>query len=38
MENILKKIINKKRERIKIYKNIYDENKLLESIKNTNRS
>ena len=36
MENILKEIIDKKRERIKIYKNIYDENKLLESIKNTN--
>ena len=34
MENILKKIVNKKKEKIKIYKNKYSENKLFEDIKN----
>jgi len=34
MENVLKKIINKKKEKIKIYKNIYTENKLFSDIKN----
>ena len=34
MENVLKKIINKKKERIKIYKQEYPENKLFEDIKN----
>ena len=36
MENILTKIINKKEERIKIYKKKYLENKLFEDIKNLN--
>ena len=36
MENILKKIINKKKERIKIYKKENPENKLFEDIKNIN--
>jgi len=36
MENVLKKIINKKKERIKIYKKEYPENKLFEDIKNIN--
>ena len=36
MENILKKIINKKKEKIKIYKKKYPENKLFEDIKNIN--
>ena len=36
MENILKKIINKKKEKIKIYKKKYSENKLFEDIKNIN--
>ena len=34
MENVLKKIINKKKERIKIYKKEHPENKLFEDIKN----
>ena len=36
MENVLKKIINKKKERIKIYKKERPENKLFEDIKNIN--
>ena len=36
MENVLKKIINKKKERIKIFKKKYSENKLFEDIKNIN--
>ena len=36
MENILTKIVNKKEERIKIYKKKYLENKLFEDIKNLN--
>ena len=36
MENVLKKIINKKKERIKIYKKEHPENKLFEDIKNIN--
>ena len=36
MENILKKIIDKKKEKIKIYKKIHAENKLFEDIKNIN--
>ena len=36
MENILKKIINKKRERIKIYKKERSESKLFEDIKHIN--
>ena len=36
MENVLKKIINKKKERIKIYKKEFSENKLFEDIKNLN--
>ena len=36
MENVLKKIINKKKERIKIYKKEHSENKLFEDIKNIN--
>ena len=36
MENVLKKIIIKKKERIKIYKREYSENKLFEDIKNIN--
>ena len=34
MENVLKKIINKKKERIKIYKKKHSENKIFEDIKN----
>ena len=34
MENVLKKIINKKKERIKIYKSKRSENELIEDIKN----
>ena len=34
MENILKKIIDKKKKKIKTYKNEYAENKLFENIKN----
>ena len=36
MENILKKIINKKKERIKIYKKEYLESRILKDIKNLN--
>ena len=36
MENVLKKIINKKKERIKIFKKKYSENKLFDDIKNFN--
>ena len=36
MENVLKKIIDKKREKIKVTKNKYTENKLFEDIKNIN--
>ena len=36
MENILKKIINKKKERIKIYKKERSENKIFNDIKNIN--
>ena len=36
MENILKKIIDRKKEKIKIYKNIHTENKLFKDIKNIN--
>ena len=36
MENVLKKIINKKKERIKIYKKEHPEGKILENIKNIN--
>ena len=36
MENILTKIVNKKKEKIKIYKKKYFENKLFEDIKNLN--
>ena len=36
MENILTKIVSKKKERIKIYKKKYFENKLFEDIKNLN--
>ena len=36
MENILKKIINKKKEKIKIHKKIHTENKLFENIKSLN--
>jgi len=36
MENILKKIIDSKREKIKIYKNEHTENKLLKDIKDIN--
>ena len=36
MENILKKIIGKKKEKIKIYKKEHAENKLFEDIKNIN--
>jgi len=36
MENILKKIINKKKERIKVYKKELSENKLFKDIKNIN--
>ena len=36
MENVLKKIINKKKERIKIYKKEYSESKIFEDIKNIN--
>tara|TARA_Y100000590_G_scaffold290321_1_gene326769 strand:+ start:644 stop:1447 length:804 start_codon:yes stop_codon:yes gene_type:complete len=35
MENVLKKIIDKKREKIDIYKNKVSENQLLKNIKNT---
>ena len=34
MENVLKKIVDKKKEKIKIYKKTYLENKLIEDIKN----
>ena len=34
MENVLKKIINRKKERIKIYKKLHSENKLFGDIKN----
>ena len=34
MEDVLKKIINKKKEKIKIYKKKYSENKIFENIKN----
>ena len=34
MENILKKIIDRKKEKIKIYKNTHNENKLFKDIKN----
>ena len=37
MENVLKKIINKKKERIKIYKKEHSESKLFEDIKNINK-
>ena len=33
MDNVLKKIIDKKKEKVKIFKNLYTENKLLEDIK-----
>ncbi len=36
MENILKKIITKKKEKIKIYKNELSENNLLNNIKKIN--
>jgi len=36
MENVLKNIVSKKKERIKIYKREYSENKLFEDIKNIN--
>ena len=36
MENVLKKIINKKKEKIKIYKRKHSESKLFEDIKNIN--
>ena len=36
MENVLKKIIDKKRERIKIYKKEYSESKIFDDIKNIN--
>ena len=36
MKNILKEIINKKKEKIKVSKNKYTENKLFEDIKNIN--
>ena len=36
MDNILKKIINTKKEKLKIYKNKYSENELLNNIKNMN--
>ena len=36
MENVLKKIINKKKERIKIYKKEYSESKIFDDIKNIN--
>jgi len=36
MENVLKKIIDKKKEKIKVSKNKYTENKLFEDIKNIN--
>ena len=36
MESVLKKIINKKKERIKVYKKVNSENKILENIKNIN--
>ena len=36
MENVLKKIIDTKREKIKIYKKKHPENKLFEDIKNIN--
>ena len=36
MENVLKKIINKKKEKIKIYKREHSESKLFEDIKNIN--
>ena len=34
MENVLKKIVDKKREKIEIYKKNYIENKLIKNIKN----
>ncbi|SVD92965.1 uncharacterized protein METZ01_LOCUS445819, partial [marine metagenome] len=34
MENVLKKIVDKKKEKIEIYKKTYLENKLIEDIKN----
>ena len=36
MENVLKKIVDKKKEKIKIYKNKHSESKLFEDIKNIN--
>ena len=36
MENVLKKIIDKKKEKIKVSKKKYTENKLFEDIKNIN--
>ena len=36
MENVLKKIINKKKEKIKIYRKEHPANKLFEDIKNIN--
>ena len=36
MESVLKKIINKKKERIKIYKKEHSENKIFDDIKNIN--
>ena len=36
MENVLKKIVDKKKEKIKIYKNEHSESKLFEDIKNIN--
>ena len=36
MKNILKKIIDKKKEKIKIYKNEHSESKLFKDIKNIN--
>ena len=36
MENVLQKIVNKKKERIKIYKKEHSENKIFDDIKNIN--
>ena len=38
MKNVLKKIIDKKKEKIKIYKNEHSESKLFNDIKNINIS
>ncbi len=36
MDNILEKIVNRKKESIKIYKKNFSENKLIQNIKNIN--